>query len=57
MSKRRRSPKQTFGVLTVVLVLIVGFAAYSLRQPVSTAPLSGVAGDAKRCDLHLVRVR
>lgn len=29
MSPRRRSPKQTFGVVTVVLVFIVGFAAYT----------------------------
>ena len=29
MSPRRRSPKQTFGLLTVVLVFIVGFAAYT----------------------------
>jgi uncharacterized membrane protein YsdA (DUF1294 family) len=30
--RRRRSPKQTFGVLTVVLVLIIGFAAYTYAR-------------------------
>ncbi len=32
MSPRRRSPKQTFGGLTIVLVFIVGFAAYTYAR-------------------------
>ena len=36
--RRRRSPKQTFGVLTVVLVFIVGFAAYSYASQYHLRP-------------------
>jgi uncharacterized membrane protein YsdA (DUF1294 family) len=38
MSKRRRSPKQTFGLLTVVLVVIVGIAAYTYARQYQLRP-------------------